>query len=75
MGKPPFVCTKVLAEGKWTGKYHYAWREGFPAMPPSTPPAYLKMVHACLDHNPVNRPTFNDILLSLSDMLEGTNAV
>ena len=73
LGKPPFACFKVLAEGgTWTGKYHYTWREGFPGMPLTTPPAYSRMVQACLNHDPLQRPTFFDILQCLAELLEDT---
>ena len=60
------MCSKVLNEGKWAGKYHYAWDKVFPAMPPNTPRAYRKLTHACLDSKFANRPTATEILAALA---------
>ena len=66
------MCSKVLNEGKWAGKYHYAWDKVFPAMPPNTPRAYRKLTHACLDSKFANRPTATEILAALAVIAEET---
>ena len=70
MGRPPFVCSKVLNEGKWTGKYHYAWDKVFPALPPTILRSYRKLAHACLDGKVSARPACADILSALEGITD-----